>query len=434
MRNAFATSMIAVILTVSAFAQTPALGPNIIAPPPMLVIPPTLPATPPSEPLPAPLDAFGVGALPGTIVSPPGVRPPSPVSEAPIEVPPGPMFWANFDYLLWRSKGGLMPPLVVAIGGPAALAVPIDPRWAVPISDDRSNGGLQSGFRLGGGMWLDKPHGTGVEAVYTMFVTSSDVASYNSVPNVVLGRLLVDVTVPAVALYQLSTPSGSTQGLAQVRTSFDADGFELNVLRRGPAMIGEEFHWILGVRYFGLKESLTIESLSQASGLRVGAFDTFATDNHFVGAQFGGRWNWNIDRLSIDFLWKLAVGGMNQAVDINGDTGAALSNGASIERPGGLLALSSNIGDYDRTKLVAMRDATLNIGYAITSNVRINLGYNLMWVSSVIRPGEQIDLGVNPKLLPFSGLAPSAPARPSFQFKGDEFWMHGINVGLSVQF
>ena len=135
-----------------------------------------------------------------------------------------------------------------------------------------------------------------------------------------------------------------------------------------------------------------------------------------------------------DFIWKLAVGGMNQEVDINGGSAAALSSGAHIERPGGLLALSSNIGEYNRTKLVVMRDATLNIGYAITPNVKLNLGYNLFWVSSVIRPGEQIDLGVNPALLPFSGAAPSGPARPAFHFNGEEFWMHGINVGLSVQF
>ena len=44
------------------------------------------------------------------------------------------------------------------------------------------------------------------------------------------------------------------------------------------------------------------------------------------------------------------------------------------------------------------------------------------------------DLGVNPNLLPFSGVAPTGPARPSFHFNGEEFWMHGINVGLSVQF
>jgi hypothetical protein len=327
-----------------------------------------------------------------------------------------------------------MPPLVVAIGGPAALAVPIDPRWAVPISDDRINGDWQSGLRLSAGMWLDKPHGTGLEASYAVFLKSSELVSYSSAPNMVLGRLFVDVTGPGVALFQLSSPSGSTQGLAQVRTSFDSDGFELNMLRRGPAMIGEEFHWILGIRYFGMKENLSIESLSQVGGLRVGSFDTFATKNQFVGGQFGGRWNWNIDRLSIDFLWKMAIGGMSQEVDINGGSNAALTSGARIERSGGLLALSSNIGEYQRTKLVVMRDATLNFSYAITSNVKLNLGYNLMWVSSVIRPGEQIDLGVNPKLLPFSGVAPSGPARPSFQFNGEEFWMHGINVGLSVQF
>jgi hypothetical protein len=52
----------------------------------------------------------------------------------------------------------------------------------------------------------------------------------------------------------------------------------------------------------------------------------------------------------------------------------------------------------------------------------------------VVRPGAQIDPVVNPSLLPFSGATQTGPARPAFDYVERQFWMHGINVGLTVRF
>jgi hypothetical protein len=356
-----------------------------------------------------------------------------PVSGAPIEIPPGPMFWVDFDYLLWRSKGGLLPPLVAGANVSGAT-VSVDPRVTFPLTDDRINGDLQSGFRLAAGMWLDKPRGTGIEGSYTMFLSTGDVATYYGTPSTVIGRPFVDVRGPALALFQLSTPSGSTQGAAQVRTTFDSDGFEVNMLRRGPAMIGEEMHWIFGVRYFGLEESLVVDSMTQSGGLRMGTFDSFATRNQFYGGQFGGRWSFTRNDFTIELVAKLAVGGMGQEVVVQGGSTAVMGSGARVERPGGLLALQSNIGDYDRIKFVIIRDTQLNVNYCLTENISLRLGGTFMWVSNVVRPGDHVDMGINPTLLPFSGTAPQGPIRPTFKYDGDVFWMYGINIGVTIRF
>src|SRR5262245_15446251 len=80
MRPAVWSIVAGLLLSATAAAQT-VVAPKLLAPEP----------PPPSE--------FGVGE------PVPGVRPPMPVSEAPIEVPPGPMFWVEADYLFWRAKG-----------------------------------------------------------------------------------------------------------------------------------------------------------------------------------------------------------------------------------------------------------------------------------------------------------------------------------------
>ena len=362
-----------------------------------------------------------------------GVRPPMPVTGAPIEVPCGPMFWAGAEALFWRAKGGLVPPLVVGVYTSANPPLPADPRLAFPVSDNRINGDLKSGYRLYGGIWLDKPHGTGIEAVYTAFLSSDNTNGFVGGSNVVLARPFVDVVRRDPALMRLSDPAG-LQGLALVHSTFDSHSLELNMLRRGPAMIGEEFHFILGARYWSLEESLVIGSGSRAGGLTVTGFDAFATRNRFLGPQVGGNWRWDRGRLGIDLTFKWSIGGMQQETAIAGASSAVLASGARIDRSGNLLALASNIGDHERTKLVWLRDTALNVSYRVSDHVQLRLGYQLLWVSSVLRPGQQIDLGVNPTLLPFNPGPVSGVIRPWYQPDGEMFWMHGFNLGVAVQF
>jgi hypothetical protein len=393
---------------------------------------PPVPPAPAAEELPPPVE-FGAGVPVGSEAVP-GVRPPMPVTGAPIEVPCGPLVWFGADYLWWRAKGGLAPPLVVGVYTSAHPPLPADPRMAFPVSDDRINGDLKSGYRLRGGVWLDKPDGTGVEVVYTAFLDTERVNSFFGNSNVILARPFIDVVQRNPALMRLSDPNVGMQGIAQVRSTFDSDGVELNVLPRGPAMIGEEMHWILGLRYWMLGESLLIDSASGANGLRVSGFDSFSTRNRFYGPQVGGNWHWDRGRFGIDLSLKLAVGAMTQDTTINGGSTAMLASGARIDRPGGLLALSSNIGDYSRVRLAAMQDAAVNVSYRLTDNMQLRLGYEFVRASSVLRPGQQIDLGVNPMLLPFNPGPASGPIRPWYRPDGEIFWMHGVNLGLAVQF
>jgi hypothetical protein len=209
---------------------------------------------------------------------------------------------------------------------------------------------------------------------------------------------------------------------------------ELNYMPRGPAMFGEEMHWILGVRYWSLEESLLVHGASGANGLQVSGFDAFTTRNRFYGPQVGGNWHWDRGRFAIDLNLKMSIGGMSQETGIDGGSTAVLASGARIDRPGGLLALPSNTGDFSRTKLAWLRDWSLAVGYRVTDNVQLRLGYEFFWLSSVLRPGQQIDLAVNPTLMPFNPGPVSGPIRPGYRPDGETFWMHGISLGVAVQF
>jgi hypothetical protein len=393
--------------------------------PPML---PPLPETPPP-----PTGEFGIGDLPpGNLIPSPFVRPPMPVTGAPIEVPPGPHLWVKADYLMWNVKGGLLPPLVTSAFGSPSMASP-DPLSAFMVSESKINSGLHDGFRVAGGIWLDKPDGTGVELRYARFFHGEDVQDLESVPRTFLGRPFWDVVNNAPALFLLSNPAGTMQGFAQIRTSFDSEGFEANVLRRGPAMVGEEFHWIMGLRYWEMQENLTVAAGSQVGGMRVGTFDTFATRNRFFGSQIGGQFSFTRNNLQIDLTLKVASGAMLEDASVLGGATALLPNGVRVDRPGGFLALASNSGGHSRTKFAVLPEGSLAIAYCVTDNVKLRLGYDAMYVYKVIRPGEQVNLQINPSLLPFSP-TPTAPLRPDFRFNDETFWMQGFSFGMVVEF
>ncbi len=406
-----------------------------VAQPPVTIRPP-VPSGPPALPpipgeLPAPPDGFNVGVpvsppirpIPGAaVVEEPVVRPPAPVSGAIPEEPPGPRIWVGFEYLLWKARGADVPPMLTAgnLG---------------QISPDNVSRGPHSGFRLSAGYWIEHPRMWAIEAAYTFFARDTNSNLYQAAPGSSLSRPFIDANSGSAALFQLAVANATTVSTAQVRTSFDSDGFELNVFRRVNAIIGDEAHIFLGPRYWNLEEELLTQVASRTGipAFQVSSFDQFTTQNRFFGGQIGTRMVFKWDRLSLAIDGKFALGAMFQETEIRG--GSTVTAGPTrIDRPGGLLALPTNIGDYERSKFAYLRESSAILGYRVTDQITVTLGYNMLTASNVVRPGHQIDPVINTSQLPFVGGRLTGAPRPIYRFDGDSFWMHGVSLGLAFQF
>ena len=93
--------------------------------------------------------------------------------------------------------------------------------------------------------------------------------------------------------------------------------------------------------------------------------------------------------------------------------------GAAQAFNGGLLALPSNIGRYDRDVFSWVPELGVTIGYQCTDHWKLFVGYNVLYWSSVVRPGEQIDRTVNANQLPPP--VGGGPNRPLFTFNANDF-------------
>jgi hypothetical protein len=57
------------------------------------------------------------------------------------------------------------------------------------------------------------------------------------------------------------------------------------------------------------------------------------------------------------------------------------------------------------------------------------VGYSFIYLSNVVRPGEQIDLDVDPLWIPSDPAAPGGRNNPSFAFNDSGYYIHGLTLG-----
>src|SRR5262249_9947520 len=210
------------------------------------------------------------------------------------------------------------------------------------------------------------------------FPQQTDTTTYTDAPGAALARPFLNARTGTPDLFQLSTPTGTVRGAAAVRSTLETEELELNHLHRGNAMFSEEMYWVMGVRYWGLDESLTTEVTSRAGGVTATSFDTFTTRNRFYGLQLGPRLNFYRYNISVTVGTKWAVGIMSEESDIRGGSSMLVPPGVRFDRQGGVLAQATNIGEYDRTKLAWLRDFSLSVGYCLSPGIVLREGYDIL--------------------------------------------------------
>ena len=380
----------------------------------------------------------------GTGIFPYGLRPPEPVVFSD-DGPPLPQLWFKAEALYWWSKGSPLPVPLVTLGNaadatPGALG---QPGTSVLLGNQtlgppgRSGGRFTFGFSFG----ADQTWGTELAYFYLANTAMSQgVTSDGSAGSPLLAFPFYDPTIPGENASPIALP-GNYAGTAVVTVQSFLQGTELNLLHNLRTSNGLRFDALGGFRYVNLQENLRFVTDSPNVFPNPPAFfhtfDQFNANNNFYGGQLGFRASYDVNRFFMNATSKLAVGGTFESVSVNGGTFTNYT-GSFSSAPGSLLSQPTNMGTQSRGQFAFVPEVDLNFGLRLRPWASIVVGCSFLYVSSVARPGDQIDRVVNPTQAPaITGTFPGSltgPARPDLIIHNSSFWAQGLNFGLEFRF
>jgi hypothetical protein len=363
------------------------------------------------------------------------------------------MFISGETLIWWMKDGRINLPLATSTTDPLSTGILGVPGTFVVYGNNEVEHNAFIGARLNGGFVLDERKVWAVEGSGLWLAQDSDVFRVHGdqVPGGILARPYINARTGLGAAALVSFPSAFTGGITVESTS-ELWGLEVNVVRNLFRWDAISMDFLVGARYLRLEESLTVNDLFFVLPAGVAFFngrplpdgnavlrtDFFETRNQFYGGQIGTRLEYRFG--SFYFLGKLkvALGTNNQEVEVDGRTSLFANDTLADVTPGGLLALSTNIGSTNRDAFAAVPEASVTLGWHVTPRIRVYAGYTFIYWSDVLRPGEQLDLRVNPANLPTAppgefGVAGGPPV-PGVLLRSNDFYVHGMNFGVALRF
>lgn len=391
-------------------------------------------------------------------------------------------YWIDVDYLLWKIKENPVPAALVTKADfsdalPGAIG---QPHTRVVLGKKSVDMEWMQGFELGAGAWLKQNIGLQASFFLLPSVSKSKHLKTSGQPGSANYAVpIFDVTgvfglngVPGETIFILPGPDENEPGFFGDFTLLlksELQGAELNTFYRSLRREHFVLDWIFGVRWIDLHEKFLFKARTHAaSGSSFGnAFynfkDRFETTNHFLAGQVGMDARFKTKRWHLDALLKGELGATLEKLEIHGSSRTSggnlffLTEGTANETlAGGVFAEPSNRGSRKKSRFAWGIESKIRAGVDVTKTLELHLGYSFLWISKVLRPGDQIDrkinstrtaladasratVGVGPGPVPFGGAPAAAPLprgskRPKPLFKTSSFWAQGLDVGVEFHF
>ena len=233
---------------------------------------------------------------------------------------------------------------------------------------------------------------------------------------------------------------GQQTGTLDIRDANELTSVEVLYRQAVLRQCNRELDFLIGYRYGRFNENIAIDQSSNyiatvgqiPVGTVIAASDQFDTRNEFNGAEIGFAARTHYCRWSLELLTKLAVGDTRSRVNISGNTVVTVPGQTPVTYNAGVLALPTNIGDFQRNNFSVIPEFGLALGYDLTCRLKATFGWSFLYWSNVMRPADQIDTNVNPTQLP-PGTLRGVPS-PAFRPITTDFWAQGLNVGLEYRY
>jgi hypothetical protein len=375
-------------------------------------------------------------------------KPPA-VAEAKKPEPVGPLgsSWQTFEYLLFWPKAQPLPPLVTASRGfaPPTLCGPTTLLLAGGQPLDSPD---VSGARFTAGWSLNDAQTAGLAVSYLFLGTRTSNTTLTDIgPGRTrsVGRPIFNAVTHRPDFIPVALPGG-LDGRVDVSTTTRVTGWEINGLMNlydGPQL---RLNAIAGYRYFMVNEGLRVEQTNLFPATESGppvlssSADQFDAHNRFHGGQLGLTADFTHGSVFVEATGKVALGQAVNVVNVSGQT-VAVAPGFPFPPAqyfnGGVLAQPSNSGRFVDTAFGVLPEAVVKVGYRFRDQSRFYIGYNFIYLSEAVRPGDQVDLTVDPGQVPVFARAQPGGAmaqRPAPVLARSDFWVQGLIFGLEYRY
>jgi len=314
----------------------------------------------------------------------------------------------------------------------------------VLFGQSTENEEVRSGMRFTVGGWVDNNSNLGVEGNFLMLEAKAARFAASSNGNPILARPFINALSGQPDAERVAFPGDVTGSIAADATTDGLIG--AGFLFRYALSRDNSFRLdaLVGYRYLRFAERLSVaENLTSVNpnspefilaGTRIVVGDNFGTKDVFNGVDLGLDARFESGGLGFEVLAKVAAGPREQAVDITGSTTVTVPGTPPVTSTGGLLALASNLGHHSRVDGAVIPELDTNLSYRFTPRIRATIGYSLLYWPAIARVGDEVDLTVNPGLLPKSTTAPTGPQVPAFSFQQSHFLAQGISFGLEFNY
>jgi hypothetical protein len=343
-------------------------------------------------------------------------------------------FYAGAEWLFWKVKAAPVPiPLVTTSTSPtgAGNGVIGNPNTALLFGNQTIDYPYQSGFRASAGVLPCCDCPVGIEG--SGFLIPKAKQEFNFFSNGAGSPLIAEPfrnapnNMPDGEASLVLAAPGVFAGGVRIDSSVQLWGSEANVV------IGSGYSLLVGARYVDLEEKLDITGVrtTLANGNMIAGNDGFGTRNQFCGGQIGFRVAQCWGPVFLGAQAKIALGDTQETVTIAGNTTVS-TPGAVTLVPGGLFAVRSNIGGYRQNQFAFVPEGEVRVGVNLGCHVTIYAGWDFLYWSQVVRPGDQISRNINEQQILGGGL--TTGTQPSFTFKSTDFTAQGASVGIEFRF
>jgi hypothetical protein len=341
-------------------------------------------------------------------------------------------------------RGDRIPPLVTTSPSSTPRAdagVLGQPNTTVLFGNDSVNEGVHSGARVVLGMCLSPV--ARIEGEWFVLGGQSATFGQTSDGSTILARPFYNLQSGNQDANIVSYPSQLAGTInATVSNQFVGAGIHASYVLSYEESCDRftRIDFLYGFRYLGFYDQLSVSSSSTSldpsapfpTGTMFNVNDYFGASSNFYGANLGAMMERRSGRWYLTTRGWLGLGGTAEQVSINGRSSLKEPGSGTDHFNGGLLALPSNIGQYQHGSFTVAPQLELKLAYLLTPSLRVTLGYDLIYWSRVVRAGDQVSLNVNPSQA--GGQPLVGQAGPLYSLRETDLLLQGISTGIEWRY